>query len=425
MTELVERATTLENGVLLYSYSLPHTHSFVISVFLRAGCLFESESESGITHLFEHMVFRNVNASYSGKLYSLLDRYGLDFNATTYNEMVHFYISGVPSSFRVAAEIISRVFDPINISATEFSAERDRIKAEIREADERSSFAAFARRCAWGETSLAMSILGTSGTVSRISRLRLEEYRRRIMTSSSSFVYLSGRFTDEDKRYLSSLVAVKSLLRGQFTENIAPVPQKFGRRGPQVFVKRSTFTKLRINFDVDMSRITPPELDLLHDMIFGGNDSPMFTELSERLGLFYDIDSNTERYNNIGLLHFTFELRAARLYEALERTVELLHSVKLQEPQEERCMRVGYVEGADVLLDDPHELSFTLAYENHISGLSYSGLEERKCAYAGVSGLRLLKVAQEVLRPENATVVIFGNKASIDVDKIINIMKNI
>ena len=85
-------------------------------------------------------------------------------------------------------------------------------------------------------------------------------------------------------------------------------------------------------------------------------------------------------------------------------------------------MRVGYVEGADVLLDDPHELAFTLAYENHICGLSYKGLEERKRAYAGVSAHRLLEVAREVLRPENATVVIFGNRSIIDADKIISII---
>ena len=41
-----------------------------------------------------------------GELYSTLDKYGIDFNATTYNELVQFYISGAKENFSVAAEII-------------------------------------------------------------------------------------------------------------------------------------------------------------------------------------------------------------------------------------------------------------------------------------------------------------------------------
>ena len=88
-------------------------------------------------------------------------------------------------------------------------------------------------------------------------------------------------------------------------------------------------------------------------------------------------------------------------------------------------MRIGYVEGADVLLDDPHELAFTLAYENHIGGLSYSGLEERKRAYSCVSAGRLLDVAREVLRAENATVIVFGKRTAIDVGKIKEIINKL
>ncbi len=414
----MEECRYLENGIPLYSYSLAHTHSFVISLFVRAGCVFESEQESGITHLFEHMVFRNINAAYDGKLYSTLDRYGLDFNATTYNEMVHFFISGVPSAFRVAAEIISHVLDPISISTVDYNSERDRIKAEIREADERTSFSAYSRRCVYAGTSLARSILGTAGSVSRISQTRLENYRKRIITDGNVFLYLCGRWETNDADYVSSLFGQKKIGTSCGIENIAPVPANFGHRGPLVFQKRASFTKIRIGFDVDMTEVAAPELDLLHDMILGGNDSPMFTQLSEKMGLFYEIDSATERYNNIGSLHFSFEVRGAKLYEALIKTVELLRKFKEQVQSEERLMRAGYVEGADVLLDDPYELAFTFAYENHIAGADYMSLEDRKTAYLSISAERLREVASKVLCPERTTVVVFGDKTKIEQEKI-------
>ena len=102
-----ERMRILKNGIRLYSYKNPALHSFYISLFLRAGSMYESDAESGITHFLEHVAIRNVNAAMNGGLYPLLDKYGIEFNAATYSEMVQFYVSGASGNFAVGAEILS------------------------------------------------------------------------------------------------------------------------------------------------------------------------------------------------------------------------------------------------------------------------------------------------------------------------------
>ena len=121
-----EQSRVTKNGVTIYDYKNPALHSFYISLFIRAGSM--HEEISGITHFFEHAAIRNVGALMEGGLYPTLDRVGMEFNASTYSEMVQFYITGASANFDLAAEIIARILSPIVLSASEIKTERERRK---------------------------------------------------------------------------------------------------------------------------------------------------------------------------------------------------------------------------------------------------------------------------------------------------------
>lgn len=52
------------NGTRIYSLTNHDLHSFCLSLYIRAGSIFEDMTENGISHLFEHMVFRNLKNKY-------------------------------------------------------------------------------------------------------------------------------------------------------------------------------------------------------------------------------------------------------------------------------------------------------------------------------------------------------------------------
>ena len=224
----MEQRLITKNGINVYTYKNESSHSFFISLFLRAGSMYEAESESGITHFFEHTAIRNVNKQMNGGLYPLLDETGLEFNASTFSEMVQFYISGASKNFGVAAEVITKLFSPIILSPSEIDTERRRIKAEIRENDDKTSLGTFTNTIVNEGTSLANSILGSIGSVNKITAQRLEEYRKRVFTKDSVFFYVTGNFTDADLSVLSDLISCFELPDGDKNNvNIAPVPAKF------------------------------------------------------------------------------------------------------------------------------------------------------------------------------------------------------
>ena len=417
-----ERLYRTKNGINIYSYKNENAHSFFISMFLRAGSMFEEESEAGITHFLEHVSIRNVNALYGEELYRMLDRYGLEFNASTFAEMVQFYVSGSPKNFSIGAGMLASVMSPIVLDAASVSTERDRIKAEIREADEKNSLAAFAGSVVFGDTSLARSITGTAKTVSRITKKRLEEYRKRVMTSGNIFFYVTGNFTDGDIATLAAEIEKRDVREGEGRENMAPVPKDFCRRAPEVHIKNGDFTMLRLTFDIDMSRVSPQALDLIYDMLISGYSSRLFFELSEKRGIFYDINGQLDKYKNIGVFAFSFEIKEEKLCEALELTLKILGEVKGRIPHEDECMRAGYVDNAPMLIDDIRELNFTFGYGNHIMEQNFKNIDAHINAYKSVSPEEIQRTMEAVFAPENLTVTVKGKKKKIDKERLESIL---
>ena len=339
--------------------------------------------------------------------------------------MVQFYISGSPSAFGVAAQIISRVLSPINLSEADFEAERSRIRAEIREAQDKTSLSQFTLDTVFDGNSLARSITGTGSSVSRISRRTLESHRRQFFTRDNTFVYLTGSYSDSDIECLLTELEKYPLYDGVARDNTAPVSNSFLKRGAAVKLKNADYCKVRFTFDLDMSRLALPETDLVHAVLVGGYSSELFVEMSEKRGIFYDIDGVCDRYKNIGILGFSFELRESRLYEAVELVVDLLGRLKRQTLPADRCMYATYVDNAPILLDSPRELNFTFAYDNHIMDMGYSDVAARTRAYAAVTPERIRELCGVIFTPDNLTFTMKGNKKRVDTARISEILSRL
>ncbi len=419
---MYEKRIVAKNGIPVYSLTNENNHSFFISMFLKAGCMYESAEENGITHFLEHAAIRNVNKLMDYQLYRELDKKGMEFNASTYAEMVQFYITGAKSHFAAAAQMISRLLSPIVLDRSELDAERKRIKAEIREVDDKRTLAFIGGERVWEGTPLSRPIAGTLGSVSSISLAKLEAHRRRVFNKDNIFFYVTGNVDNDNLSYLTELIGEYDLVGDEMHTNEAVLPSRFGKREKDITVKNADFTKIRYSFDVDTSRVSPAELDLLYDATLGGYSSEFFIELSEKRGLFYDLGGAVERYKNAAVFSFSYEVMESKLYEAAEMTMELLRGYTERLVDHDRCMKAGYVDNAHLLLDDPRELSFTFAYDNHILGLGYSSIEDRRSAYEDITPERLREAATEIFRPENLTVALKGNKKRIDIQKLENII---
>lgn len=413
------------NGIPIYYYPNKHLHSFCICLYFQAGSMYESGGQNGSTHLWEHMVFRNLNRIYSGEFFKHLERFGLSFSACTYKEFVYFQITGAVKHFTHAANIISLVFEPIRLPSAEIILEKKRIKAEMRENEEELSLDYFAQRLVWENTSLAHTICGKNSVIDKIGVRALQNIHNRICSQGNVFFYVTGCFSQKDIEGLNTAVAPYLLSAGARHNNQAPLAQAFFQRDGRLEIKNNSCHTVRFSFDIDTARYTYAELDLLYDLLCGGDNAILFQELSERTGYVYSFDSSLERYNNLGCLYFSFELQKKNILPAMEKVVASLNRLKTDLDGALSYVLPFYMDNAELALDDAEGLNWNMAYECHIMPNNYRSVAEKKQEYERVTAERIMQIAEEIFVRDHMLVALQTNKKTFPLEKAKDILQTL
>src|SRR5436190_17541864 len=83
--------TTLQNGLRLLMAPMPGMRSASISFFFTAGSRYESNTNAGISHFIEHMLFKGSKKYPNARLISqAIEGVGGVFNASTGKEITHY-----------------------------------------------------------------------------------------------------------------------------------------------------------------------------------------------------------------------------------------------------------------------------------------------------------------------------------------------
>lgn len=413
------------NGIDLHSFLNPHLNSFCISVYVRAGSLFEDDSECGITHLLEHSIYRNLKKHYDN-LYELMSFYGLDMSATTYKEFVVFSVEGPDESFDLAADIILHIFDEISLDKEEFRLEKERIYAEIYESDEKNTVGYRFRKVVWNGTGVQKSTLGCCSGVEKISLKKLNSYRKKVFAKDNLFVYVTGNVKAK------SIESLKNKLSDVEINNCSPDFENkvnsiggFFNRDKNITVKSSDWTYIQIGFDVETQRYKSGVHALLYAVLFKGDNALFYNTVSEDRALVYSYDATYEQYDDVSNLCFKFETDPQKLYQVFTAVAEMLNDFKNGRFNFESFLNREKI-NCKRELDNAGNLNWSLAYYNHIlksDGIDYA--KENCGIYNDLTKEEVVNAAKEIFKTSNMTIAMRGNKRRIDVDKIYEIMKSI
>lgn len=418
-----ENKTVSAGGVDIYSLKSPGLHSFCLCVYARGGVLYEKGECAGISHFVEHIVFRNINILMNGGLYDILDMHGLTFTAATYKEFMQFCITGASSKFSIAAEIILKLFEPLKTELLngDFELERDRIRAEIREYDEKSSLDYLVKKSVWRNTQLENIITGTLGSVSKITLKKCEDTRKKIFSKNNFFFYATGNFSDKDIAELADSTDKYRFEESEKRNNLCELPDEYMHRSPCVLTKNSEYYMVEMCFDMDSDSASKEVRSLFYDLMFSGENCLFFREFSERLGYIYSYDAKIEEYKNAGNISISYEVSFKNLYDSISAAASLFLNMKNDAAGLERA-KVYYTDNACLMLDNAEELNWNMAYENHILGEDiFSGIAERCKRYEQVTEKDITELARAVFLPCNLVIGIKGRKKMIDEKRILEI----
>jgi len=411
------------NGINIHSLLNHNLRTFCLSLYIRAGSLFETSADNGISHLFEHIVFRNIKGKYEN-FYDQLALHGIDVQGTTYKEFIHFEINGPSNEFRFAIDILCGFFDEIKLTKIELDKEKKRIKAEIREKDERNSLDYYFNKLVWNGSEAEKNILGYCKIIDKISLKKLNEYRKECFSKENFFIYITGNVSQKDIDKLKEKVKPLGIQENKSKRaNTITVNKGFFHRNCTVNVKNDYWHYIKIGFDIDNSKYSGGVLDILYSVLFKCDKALVYNYLSEDNPIIYSYDSTLEQYDNIGNINFKFEVEKTKLEDAVRIIVELLNDVKAGKFNFQANLKLE-MSTVEIDLDKPKNLNWDMAYFNHILKtdlVDYS--DEFYGRFKNVTKEQVMEAAKEIFQTRNMTVAIKGNKKKIKVNEIEIILK--
>ena len=166
------RKTVLDNGIRVVSESIPHVRSVSIGVWADVGSRDESQSENGISHFIEHMVFKGTKKRSVRDIAQSLESLGGYLNAFTTKEQTCFYARVLDSNVAEAMDVLSDIVTHATFKEQELEKEKLVVIEELRNAedDPEDIIHDYFEKALFPEHALGFPIIGTEKNLRSFSR---------------------------------------------------------------------------------------------------------------------------------------------------------------------------------------------------------------------------------------------------------------
>jgi len=350
----------LKNGmvVLFEKRSVP-----VVSVAfaVRSGGINEKDSEKGISHFIEHMLYKGTPSRNAKQIASEIEKNGGVLNGFT-DERVTAYYCKMPSKHLILAlKVLSDMIKNPLFDQKEIEKERKVIFEEIEMRKDDPKIYVFDRISSFlYDGSLNMSLIGTKDTMNSLDRGKLLEKFKEVYHPNNMIVAIVGD---------ANFNEIVDFLEKEFERSKGKVLKpKLNRRNQSFIEKRKGIDQANFIFAYHVPTSNDKKsfaADVLNTIVAGGMSSRLFTEIREKRNLAYDVKGGGEinrdfAYNFIyvGAKKENLELVKKLILEEFEKVSKELSEEELKQAKEQL---VGNYQIS--MEDSVNQLSHLLFYE--------------------------------------------------------------
>jgi predicted Zn-dependent peptidase len=317
--------TTLDSGVRVVTERVPGVRSVALGFWITTGSASEQESEAGISHLLEHMLFRGTERYGSEEIDQIFDAMGAEINAGTDKEATSLYTRVLDRHLDHAFAVMSdMIWHP---RFGELDAEREVVLEEIAmyEDDPQDRVFDILGKAIFGTHPLGRPVIGTREVIGAVTREQLAAFHRDRYLPSSVVIAAAGSI-DHD-----ALIGLAREVEANRAQSLAAAGLGAPAIRPATVPDPPDFTP-RVRFlakDTEQYHVCVGgagiardderrfALRVLEGVLGGTSSSRLFQEVRERRGLAYSVFSYSNLYAHTGEVGLYVGTRPENLGEAL------------------------------------------------------------------------------------------------------------
>lgn len=320
----------LANGLRILIVPVAGTKAITAMALFGVGSRYETQSEAGISHFIEHMMFKGtIRRPDTLTLSRELDAVGAEFNAFTSRDHTAYYIKVDAKHSELALDMLSDMLINSKFEATELQKEKGVIVEEINMYQDNPTMYVeqLFEETIFNNHVLGRDIAGTADTVTKFTQEIMVGYRDKFYQPGNGVLVLAGKV---DSR---AIALAKKVFGSVKKRSVVPKFEKFEKFATAPLIglkyKETDQTHLVLGFpgySYDDKKAMP--LSLLNLIVGGTMSSRLFIEVRERRGLAYMVRSDANRYHETGNFVIQAGLDSSRTAEAIKVIREELEKVK-------------------------------------------------------------------------------------------------
>lgn len=313
----------LKNGVRVLTVPLPGVDSVTAMILCKTGSRNEVESQAGISHVLEHMVFKGTKKYPTPMaIAEAVDSIGAEQNAFTSKEYTGYYITSASKHLGLTLDIQSQMLTAPLLPQDDLNREREVIVEEINMYEDQPMSKANEEfeNLMYGGSAMGRMIIGTKETVRATTSDDLRGYMDRWYKGSNMLVVVAGKIGDGNQN-----VGIGDLLEEKFGMMESGELEKyetvasFGKPEARHFKKKTE--QAHFYMGVPGISITDPRrwaLQMGQIVLGGGMSSRLFNEIREKRGLAYYVKADLDMNYDCGYLGVRAGVKLEKLSEAMD-----------------------------------------------------------------------------------------------------------
>ena len=414
---IAHQRTVLPSGLRVVTQTMPGARSASVALFVPVGSRHESDTQAGLSHFLEHLVFKGTrDFPDPGALSQRVEGVGGTVNASTDRELT-VYGAKVPAErTEVALQAVSELALHPLLRMRDLAAEKPVIVDEIRMYVDSPSDHIFTlfEGLLYGSHPLGREIAGTIGSVRRATHAGVVGHWRAAYRPGRMVLAAAGALEHEDVVRIAAEWHADGPPPGSAPAarppSAAPAPFPAPAGAVRVSHRRLSQGNLCLGMP-GVARDDPDRwaLDVLGAILGDGMGSRLFLELRERRSLVYDISTFSASYADAGTfgVHAGFAPEdAPRVIRAVVEELDRIAGERVLPEELDRAR--AYTRGRlELRMEDSGAVAGWLGTGEALLPRILT-VEEVIERLEAVTADDLLRVAGRYLRPGEARMAVLG-----------------
>jgi predicted Zn-dependent peptidase len=390
---------------------MPGLRTLALTVAVRGGARWETEGQSGWSHLLEHLVFKGAGEMEARDIVERIEAEGGTINAATGYERTSFEVRALDGSLGLAMQVVSDLVFRPTLDPAEIEREKDVVAQEIAEAFDTPDDHVFemAQTKAFAGQSMGRPILGSVESLKPVTRESIGDWRARLYSPDRMVVAVSGAVDETE------LLDLAERWFGQAVAQPADTPEPAVFTGGAATLGRK-IEQANIVFQLPSVSATDPDMTamrLFTEILGGGMASRLFQSAREERGLAYAIDAYQEPYEDIGVLGIYAGAAADRAVELAEVCADEIRALATDGPTDAELSRAKAVARAGLWMSDesPASRAGRNAAQTLIYGAPVSS-EDSEARIEATTAEDLRRVGRKVLASGLSATSVLGPRGA-------------